>query len=501
MPTIPLHRRAGRGVLLAALAPALSFACVQAWDQYDSRLPCADPANCGAPNCDGTPKLHCAAWSDRWGDTMHSLDPSYALDVAVGDGGVAFVGYGQGTFDLGLSAAVTLDDPSLVLAWVHADTGKVVWAVTGQGDDGGAVYGSNVAVDPRGKVYVLGRATDGFTLAPWAGDGDAGLPEGGAFVARIGADGVPERVVRLGPTTSAKEAQDPASGIVATDTHLYAVTGSEVWSMGDTLVPFKLGYYVRASFHAVVPAVGGVFVGGIEHPDGGPEAGVGSVRFASDVDAGPAGVALVTTEASSAQSFSKVQALALASCQGQRFLYAAGQFNDDVTFPGQPPIAPPVPGVAEVFLARFTLDLSQCDWVRHAAAAVADGGQSYQSLYGPTALAADGKGGLLLGFSFRGRMDFDQGGSVAVLGSTADLDMAVVDFSCDGQFQWARRFGQDSACLSCMSPNAVPNLLASLAVGPNGTYLAGTANTSIDFGSGVLAPVGLTDLVLVDLVP
>jgi len=45
----------------------------------------------------------------------------------------------------------------------------------------------------------------------------------------------------------------------------------------------------------------------------------------------------------------------------------------------------------------------------------------------------------------------------------------------------------------------IPFLLAGLAVDATGIYLAGTADTAVDFGSGVLVPVGVSDLVLARL--
>jgi hypothetical protein len=179
-------------------------------------------------------------------------------------------------------------------------------------------------------------------------------------------------------------------------------------------------------------------------------------------------------------------------------VFAAGQLNDDTTIPSLPPITIPTQGVAAVFVARFTMDL-QAEWVRYGVAVVEDGGQDYQSLSGPTLLSVDPQQGVFLGFSFRGRLDFDGGGVIAALADNGDQDLGLAGFDLSGNFQWARRFGQDNVCLSCMSPTNVANLLNGLAVASDGVYLAGTVNTAIDFGSGDLARVGAGDLVLAKL--
>ena len=151
-------------------------------------------------------------------------------------------------------------------------------------------------------------------------------------------------------------------------------------------------------------------------------------------------------------------------------IYVTGYFNGIVNFGG---VNYASAGLEDVFLAKYN-SIGVHQWSRRFGGAGSDAGRG---------LAVDGAGNLFMTGSFAGNVDFG-GGALVNAGS---LDIVLAKYSTvAGAHIWSKRFG-----------NASDDYGTSVAVNALGhVFVTGWFTTSVNFGGGVLASVGLTDTYL-----
>ncbi len=439
-------------------------------------------------DCDGVNPLCPTNWAVRAGDAGTQLIHGLSVDTA---GNSFIVGELEGTLTLGTVTLTSAGGSDAFVVKVDP-TGKALWGFR-YGDAGDNQSALGVAVDAFGNAFVTGYFRSviafGATTLTSVGGSDA-------FVVKLAsADGQPSWAARFGNISDDQVATGLAVDSGGNPILTGAFAGTMTFNGNITAIGAQDGFVAKLD-GATGAALWGTRFGGTDYEGGrgvvvdsegqvhvvGEFSGAFSLAGKNLASAGSTDVLLarfdgLTGTPKQAARFGGTgsdigRAVTLGKSGGPLI---AGEFEDAIDLGGGVLTSA---GGLDIFVAEFNAQ-SQHLQSRRA------GGSGDESAL---ALAHDANGNLALGGFTTGALDLDSG----ALQSHGGRDILVAKLDAQLHGNWARVHGdpsfyQQSTAVGC---------------GPQGAVLAaGFFTSQADFGTGVTASAGSTDVFLVSYPP
>ena len=328
-------------------------------------------------------------------------------------------------FDPGPGTANLVGNDDIFIAKYDA-MGNYLWAKK-IGSSPGTDYGSAIALDGNGNIYITGVFEQTADFDPGAGTANlTGIGRGDIFLAKYDASGNYLWAIRMGSTeidAGIDLAVDASNNVYLTGTYVETVDFDPGPGTANLIALGNRNVFI-AKYSSSGNYLWAKDIGGPNIDEGGD--------------------------------------LIL---DGNGSLYVSGSFQNTADFDPGPGTANLTSfGFGDVFIAKYTTSGNYL-WAKQMGGTYDDKGPS---------LALDGNGNVCMTALFGNTADFDPGAGTANLTSLGEWDIALAKYNASGSFLWAKSIGGTDYDIS-----------QSIALdGNNNIYITGYFRNTVDFNPG-----------------